>query len=288
MNRRSVRAAALAAAIVAVVGAGAWILAQDEGEAEETVAPKAAESRETSSPALAARRPDAPIPFAPSRADAPSSDAGPRMAHKTPSPPPLPHAPLRSVLAALLQQAGANPPSAEAAMGAYDILTICRRLAVNPLPAPNPEAPDCTGIAEADWKDAPRLLKLAAELGNERAQLTYSQRLVGLGREPDELASTREELAEAHQKSRQYLNSLAERGNVDAMWFLGESLRMGETSERNPMMAYAYKYAVARAGGYQYTIDSELARLEAQLSEQDQARARQFADSLIARCCTRR
>jgi len=209
------------------------------------------------------------------------------VAHKTSLPQMLPPGtPLRSILPGLLEQARGKPPNAEAAMAAYDILLQCKRMATNPPAERNPDAPDCTGLTEADWKDAAQLMKLAAELGNERAQLTFAQRLVGLGRDPDEVAATREELAQANDKAHQYLYSLAERGNVDGMWFLGESLRIGDLAEQDLVMAYAYKYAVARAGGYAFTIDSELMRLEAQISPADQARARDFADKLITRCCS--
>ncbi|HET9653160.1 MAG TPA: hypothetical protein VFP36_13255, partial [Usitatibacter sp.] len=91
-----------------------------------------------------------------------------------------------------------------------------------------------------------------------------------------------------NQKAREYLNGLSERGNVDAMWFLGESLRLGDTSPQDLTMAYAYKYAVARTGAYPHTIDSELAMLESRLGPEEQDRARRFADQLIARCCTPR
>jgi len=197
-----------------------------------------------------------------------------------------PGTPLRSILPGLLEQARGKPPNADAAMAAYDILLQCKRMATNPPSERNPDAPDCSGVTEADWKDAAALMKLAAELGNERAQLTFAQRLVGLGREPDEVAATREELAQANDRARQYLYSLAERGNVDGMWFLGESLRIGDLAEQDLVMAYAYKYAVARAGGYAFTIDSELMRLEAQISPADQVRARDFADKLVTRCCS--
>lgn len=286
MNRRKAWAAlaVVAAALVAV----AWVLLH-EPEAPRAPPENAASSGTPGGRAHdAARAAGEPIPFSPSRVDAPAP-AGPaaRGAHRTAPPQPLPHTLLRHLLPALLAQANAKPPNGEAAMSAYDILTYCRRLAASP-PEQAADKPDCAGITEADWKDAGRLLRLAAETGNERAQLTFAQRLVGLGREPDELARNREELAEAHQKARDYLNSLAERGNVDAMWFLGESLRFGENSEPDLVRAYAYKYAVARAGGYPYTIDAELARLEAQLTAQDQNRARQLADQLISRCCAPR
>lgn len=285
MSRRRAWAA-LAVVMVVVAGAAAWIAAPNADDAATTQSTAEA-PRRSAAPPQAARRPDDPIPFSPSRTPAAPAEPSPGMAHKTPPAQPLPRAPMRSVVAGLLQQANAKPPNAEAAISAYEILTQCRRLAQNPPGAPDAQVPDCSGLTEADWHDAARLLKLAAELGNERAQLTYAQRMIGLGRDPSELASNREELSEANQKARDYLNVLAERGNVDGMWFLGESLRHGETSEQNLTMAYAYKYAVARAGGYPYTIDSELARLESQLSAQDQARARDFADRLIARCCSR-
>lgn len=281
-NRRIAWAAVAVA--VAALAAGAWLFIDDlVDEPEASASTKASQANRAETP----RRPGDAIPFSPSRTN--PQVIGPGVPHKTPPAASIPpRAPMRSMLTAYLQKANAQPPNAEAAISAYELLTQCRRLAANPPAEPDPNAPDCDGVTEADWKDAPRLLKLAAELGNERAQLTYAQRLIGIGREPDELAATREELAATHQKARQYLESLAERGNVDGMWFLGESLRLGESSEPNYAMAYAYKYAVARAGGYPYTIDSELMRLESQLSPADQARAREFADKLIARCCSKR
>lgn len=282
MNRRTAWAAVAVA--IAIAAAVAWRFANDSDEAPRSVARVNAPGADAPQ---AAPRNNA-IPFAPSRADA-AAQPGPGVPHKTAPPAVLPpHAPAKAILAGLLQQANAQPPNAEAAMSAYELLTRCRRLATDAPRGPDPNAPDCSGISEADWKDAARLLKLAAEMGNERAQLTFAQRLLGVGRDPDELAANREELAASHEKARQYLNTLAERGNVDGMWFLGESMRTGDASEPNLMMAYAYKYAVARAGGYPYTIDSELARLESQISPADQAKARDFADRLIARCCSKK
>lgn len=283
MRRRTVWAAIALVVIGAAIAA--WLLVDDKVDAARTaVVAKRAGDAPTQAP-----RPDAAaIPFSASRIEAPAA-AGPGVPHKT-SPPLVlaPKAPARSILTALLEKARAQPPNAEAAISAYELLTRCRRIAQDPPKEPDPNAPDCQGIGEGDWKDAASLLKLAAELGHERAQLTYAQRLIGIGRDPDELAPTREEVAGVHEKARQYLNSLAERGNVDGMWFLGESMRSGEISEPNLTMAYAYKYAVARAGGYPYTIDSELTRLESQLSPAEQAKGRDFADRLIQRCCTKR
>lgn len=283
MNRRNAWAAIGAAVLVAA--AGAWLYVNDARD--EPARPVARVNAPSADAPQAARRADA-IPFSPSRTPS-AAEPAPGVPHKTAPPPVLaPRAPAKALLTSWLQQANAQPPNAEAAMSAYELLTRCKRLAADPPRQPDPGAPDCSGISEADWKDSARLLKLAAELGNERAQLTFAQRLVGVGRDPDELAANREELVASQEKARQYLNALAERGNVDGMWFLGESMRTGEASEPNPMMAYAYKYAVARAGGYPYTIDSELTRLESQLSPADQAKARDFADRLIARCCSKK
>ena len=283
MKRRNAWAAITAAALI--MATAAWLYT-GEGRDEASRSAAAVNAPGADAP-QAARQGSNSIPFSPSRTQAPS--AGPGVPHKTAPPTELPpHAPAKSLVAAWLQQANAQPPNAEAAMNAYELLTRCRRLAADPPKEPDPNAPDCSGLSEADWKDSARLLKLAAELGNERAQLTFAQRLVGLGREPDEIAANRDELLASQEKARQYLNTLAERGNVDGMWFLGESMRTGEASEPNLMMAYAYKYAVARVGGYPYTIDAELSRLESQISPADQAKARDYADRLIERCCSKK
>jgi hypothetical protein len=252
MKRRT--AVTLAAAALIALGVAAFLTLDDSIDSART----AVVAKKADDAANQAPRSVSTIPFSPSRSQ--QSNAGsPGVPHKTQlRPTAAPHAPARSILAGLLQQADGQPPNAEAAISAYELLLRCKRIAEDPPKEPDPNAPDCSGVGEADWKDATRLLKLAAELGNERAQLTFAQRLIGLGRDPFELAATREETIAAHEKARQYLNTLAERGNVDGMYFLSESLRHGEISEPNPTMAYAYKYAVALAGGYPYTIDSEL------------------------------
>ena len=282
MSRRTAWVA-LAVAMLMALGVIAFLVLDDSVDSART----ALVTKNAQAAAKQAAQQASPgIPFSPSRQ---SANPAPGVPHKTaPAAALPPHAPARAMLTGLLQQANAQPPNAEAAISAYELLTRCRRLAANPPAEPDPNSPDCTGIGEADWKDAARLLKLAAELGNERAQLTYAQRLVGVGREPDELAGNREDLVAVHEKARQYLNVLAERGNVDGMWFLGESLRSGEISEPNLTLAYAYKYAVALAGGYPYTIDSELTRLESQLPAAEQAKGRDFATQLISRCCSKR
>ncbi|HET7403470.1 MAG TPA: hypothetical protein VFJ62_16860, partial [Usitatibacter sp.] len=239
-----------------------------------------------------APKPAPPPPPAPGNtsapANAPPTGGVVRIAHKTPPPAPIPPGNGRAYLDKLLLAANGAKPDASAAMAAYELLTQCRRLAADPPKELPPGAPDCSGIGEADWREAARLLKFAAEMGDERAQMTYAQRMIGLAHEPTEIAQSREELMQANDNARRYLQQLSERGNVDAMWFLGESFASGEVTAADPVMAYAYKWAVGRAGGYPYTIDSELVHLEGQLSPQDLTRARTLGDQLIARCCSGR
>lgn len=283
MKRRT--AMTLAAAAPIALGVIAFFTLDDAIDPARTaVAAKSADAAAKRAPRAAST-----IPFSPPRSQAAAAAPGPGVPHKTAPPAPLaPGAPVRSMLAALLQQAQGQPPNADAAIAAYELLTRCRRMAENPPKEPDPNAPDCTGIGEADWKNASSLLKLAAEMGNERAQLTFAQRLIGLGRDPGEIAATHDEITAAQEKARQYLNGLAERGNLDGMYFLSESLRHGEISEPNPTLAYGYKYAVALAGGYPYSIDAELTRLESHLSPSEQTKGRDFARQLIARCCAKR
>jgi TPR repeat protein len=265
----------------------AWLFVDDTvDEARTAVVAKRADAAAAQAP----QRDASAIPFSPSRTQSGNTAVAPGVPYKTAPPPAIaPNAPAKAMLAGLLEKARAHPPDAEAAMSAYELLTRCRRIAENPPKEPDPTAPDCRGLSEADWKDAANLLKMAAELGNERAQLTFAQRLMGgLAREPFEIATDRDERTAAHERARQYLSTLAERGNVDGMWILSESLRLGEISPPDLTMAYAYKYAVARAGGYPYTIDNELSRLESQLSPAEQQKGRDFADRLIQRCCTKR
>ena len=277
----------LAAALLAllVIAVAVWMVSpwsletavQVEGEAPVPAQP----------PATPAPPPSPATPGKTSTSDAPATDGVVRLAHKTPPPPPIPPGSGRAYLDKLLLAANGAKPDANAAMSAYELLTLCRRMAADPRRERRPELPDCTGIGEADWNDAARLLKFAAEMGDERAQMTYAQRLVGLAHEPTELAANREELAQANDNARRYLQQLSERGNVDAMWFLGESFRSGEVNPPDPVMAYAYKWAVGRAGGYPYTIDAELTGLEGQMNAQDLARARALGDQLVARCCSK-
>jgi hypothetical protein len=282
MKRRILWAAAALVVIIGVLAAVRWV---DDSSIDASATTNAKRADEGA--AKAPQRDPSAVPYsAPSTA---SVNAGPVAPHKTAPPPVIaPNAPAKSMLAGLLAKARGQPPDAEAAMTAYELLTRCRRIAEHPPKDPDPSAPDCSGLSEADWKNSAQLLKMAAEMGNERAQLTYAQRLIGgLGRDPFEIATDRDERSAETERARQYLSGLAERGNVDGMWILSESLRLGEISPPDLTMAYAYKYAVARAGGYPYTIDNELSQLERQLSPADQQRARAFGDQLILRCCTK-
>jgi hypothetical protein len=275
--------ALLALLVIAVIAwiAGPWSL--------ETAANVGGESPGREPPPSTEPAP-APPPATPGKisapGNAPATEGVVRIAHKTPPPATIPPGNGRAYLDKLLLAANGPKPDASAAMAAYELLTQCRRIAADPPKDPPPGAPDCSGIGEADWKDAARLLKFAAEMGDERAQMTYAQRMIGLAHEPAEIAQTREQLAQANDNARRYLQQLSERGNVDAMWFLGESFASGEVTTADPVMAYAYKWAVGRAGGYPYTIDSELVRLEGQLGPQELSRARALGDQLIARCCS--
>lgn len=283
MKRRTIFA--LAAATLIAVGVVAFLTLDDSvDQARTAVVAKRADAAASQAP----RRDASVIPYSAAPTQSPS--AAPSGAHKTAPPPAIAaNAPVKSMLASLLAKARSNPPNAEAAMGAYELLTRCRRLVEDPPKVRDPTAPDCTGVTEADWKNSGELLKMAAEMGVERAQLTMAQRLLGgQAAEPFEIATDRDERSAAHERARQYLSALSERGNVDAMYFLSESLRLGQTSQPDLTMAYAYKYAIARAGGYPYTIDSELTQLESQLSPAEQAKGQDFANRLIQRCCTKR
>ena len=275
--------ALVALLVIAVVAwiAGPWSL--------ETAANVGGEAPGRDGPSQP-QSPPPPPPPAPGKTSTPATatntDGIVRIAHKTPPAAPIPPGNGRAYLDKLLLAANGAKPDASAAMAAYELLTQCRRLAADPPKELPPGAPDCSGIGEADWREAARLLKFAAEMGDERAQMTYAQRMIGLAHEPTEIAQSREELVQANDNARRYLHQLSERGNVDAMWLLGESFASGEVTAADPVMAYAYKWAVGRAGGYPYTIDSELVRLEGQLGPQDLTRARTIGDQLVARCCS--
>jgi hypothetical protein len=285
---RSNRWFAVALVALLVIAVVAWIAGPWSLETAANVGGEAP-GREPPTPRepVPATPPTSPAPGKTSApANAPATDGIVRIAHKTPPPAPIPPGNGRAYLDKLLLAANGAKPDAGAAMAAYELLTQCRRLAADPPKELPPGAPDCSGIGEADWRGAARLLKFAAESGDERAQMTYAQRMIGLAHEPTEIAQSRDELVQANDNARRYLQQLSERGNVDAMWFMGESFASGEITAPDPVMAYAYKWAVGRAGGYPYTIDSELVRLEGQLGPQDLTRARTIGDQLIARCCS--
>jgi hypothetical protein len=209
-----------------------------------------------------------------------------KRAHLTP-PAELPSGPVRDYLPGLLQRASGPNPSAEAAMAAFLALNACRFLQAHPAPPSDlrPNLQDCAGITEKEWADAPRLLKLAADLGNERAQLAYARKQPLDEKKLEDFLQNPEELVEFRNNANRYLLAASEAGNLDAMWFLSESLRTGDLMAQNLAAAYQYKYAISRAGGYPHTINAELANLESQLTPAQVATARENADRFLARCC---
>jgi hypothetical protein len=211
-----------------------------------------------------------------------------RRAHTTP-PAELPGGPVREYLPDLLKRASGPNPSADAALAAFYALNACRYILQSPDHADTgltrPNLQDCAGITEKDWADAARLLKLAADLGNERAQLAYARKEPLSDKKLEDFVQKPEELVEFRNNANRYLLAASEAGNLDAMWFLSESLRTGDLMEANLAAAYQYKYAISRAGGYPHTINAELARLESQLTPEQVAAARESADKFLARCC---
>jgi TPR repeat protein len=193
-------------------------------------------------------------------------------------------------LPGLLQQAAGPKPSAEAAVTAFYALNACKFRATRGGPPDaqdlaKPTQQDCAGISSADWDEAPRLLKLAADLGNERAQLAYARKEPLEGKSVDDFLQRPEELAEFKANANRYLVSASEAGNLDAMWFLSEALRTGDLMAKNLAAAYQYKYAIYRAGGYPQSITTEISNLESQMSPAEVKAAQDNAERFLVRCC---
>jgi hypothetical protein len=149
-----------------------------------------------------------------------------------------------------------------------------------------PSLQDCEGVTEKDWADAPRLLKLAADLGNERAQIAYARKEPLDGKQLEDFFQNPEELVAFKNNANRYLLAASEAGNVDAMWFLSESLKTGDLMQKDLVAAYQYKYALSRTGAYpaQY-INGDLSALEAQLTPEQVKTAQENADKFLKRCC---
>jgi TPR repeat protein len=194
-------------------------------------------------------------------------------------------------LPGLLQKASGLYPSADAALAAFYALNACKfRHSLGPQPnnpadQTKPSQDDCLGITEKDWADAPRLLKVAADLGNENAQIAYARKEPLDGKTLEDFVQNPEDLVDFKNNANRYLVSASEAGNVDAMWFLSESLRTGDLMEKNLSVAYQYKYAISLSGGYSSSINGELTQLESQLTPEEVRTSQGNAVKFLARCC---
>lgn len=226
------------------------------------------------------------------RAPAPASPAAHRVsagAHKTP-PSELPAGPVRNYLPGLLASAAGPQPSAAAAFKAFQALNACRFRHSHPTQKrpddSKPGAQDCEGITETDWKDAPRLLELAAELGNEHAQIAYATKDALDGTRIEDLFPTTEDLVAFRSNATRYLVDATEAGNVDAMWFLSEAFRNGDLGRKDLALAYTYKTAISRTGAYPAQfMANDLSAFAGELTPEQVRIAEEGADKLLARCC---
>jgi hypothetical protein len=244
--------------------------------------------------APAATVPDPKEAVNPARQAVASNNPLAGTAHKTQAVE-MPSGDVKTYLPALLQQASGPNPSAEAALKAFHALNACRFRSEHPTPPKDeasdltrPSAKDCAGITAKDWSEAPKLLKLAAELGNESAMLAYAQKAPLDGKELSDFVQRPEELVDFKNNAQRYLLAASEDGNIDAMWLMSEALRKGDLMNQDTAAAYQYKYALSRTGSaYSRNVQVELATIESQLKPAEVLAARESANKFLERCCAR-
>lgn len=142
---------------------------------------------------------------------------------------------------------------------------------------------ECAGVTEEQFKSAAKLIEKAAAAGLPEAQFTYASNPHELFTGPlsDALRNT-DRIVEYKKNAFQYLTHLASRGSVDAMSDLAILYRRGGLGEKDPVKAYAYKYASEKASSSSTTA---LQRYTEGLSSSQLQQGRMQGEAIYQACC---
>ena len=136
---------------------------------------------------------------------------------------------------------------------------------------------DCRGLSAEELNAFRHWLEMAADRGDEVAQLNYLD-LVGNSFTVQESLRDVKETRDYHQHAMRYLDRAAQSGHIEALGELAGVYAEGVVAERDFEKAYAYELAYQRAKGQ---ATSPLAdQLAAKLGEEEKQRAVALAQTL--------
>ena len=213
----------------------------------------------------------------------PSSTAHMRSAHRS-QPVILPDQPVSTYLEILTQ--AAKRGDAEAAYRISIALDRCAMYKGNP---PHPsfakELAKCQDLTEEQISQGLHWLQIAAENGNEAAQVRYAQSLGRLFPSRTELVRDPERLIQFKNDALRYLQSASLNGNVDAMVALAQNHKDGLIVPHDLEAVYAYLDVADRT--HLLEPIPSLQYLRNELTAEQLARATQLGNQIYQQCCSR-
>jgi len=212
---------------------------------------------------------------------APARDLGRRKgAYVADFDPAIPTGRAIDVYAVLKQRADAGDH--RSAVLLYEKLEACRRVLSAQSMEPTTRPEDCTELVDEQYQSAARLIEKAAAAGLVEAQLIYSsdpERFIG---PLSEALRNSDRIVEYKKNVLRYLTSSASQGSVDAMSQLASFYRRGGLWEKDPVKAYAYRYASERAWPSATPL---LQRYAEGLSSEQLRQGRMQGESMYQACC---
>lgn len=213
--------------------------------------------------------------------DAPIKDIARRKgAYLADFSPQIPAGHAADVYAALKSRADAGDH--RSAVLLYEKLEACRRVINARSMEATTRPEDCTGLTDEQYRSAAQLVEKAAAAGVIEAQLIYAsdpERFVG---PMSDALRNADRIVEYKKNVYRYLTSSASQGSVDAMSELASFYRRGGLWSKDPVKAYAYRYASERA---RPSASPLLQRYAEGLSSDQLQQGRMQGESIYQACC---
>lgn len=146
---------------------------------------------------------------------------------------------------------------------------------------------ECEGIKSADFEKMGHWLSISAERGDLLAQLLYANfgyRWI-VGKTFTDALSHPDKVQKWRSSSMRYLNNAANHGVPEALQSLSDSYVNGVKTDKNPVNAYAYYAALARAYPGTATSKNALSELKTKLGPRDLIEGEKRANDIYNRCC---
>jgi len=147
----------------------------------------------------------------------------------------------------------------------------------------NAPSDGCAQLSDEQYRSATRLIEKAAAAGVVEAQLIYSANPRDMFSGPlNEALRNTDRIVEYKRNVFRYLTESASKGSVDAMAELAAHYRRGGLGRRDPVKAYAYRYAAEKA----YPTSTSVIRRYAEgLNSEQLQQGRMQGEAIYRSCC---